>query len=505
MARLEAQTETQFETRFEPKRGCTALHRVELPRSTDLLSAADRLQADCYPWLLDSALTDSRLGRSSFAGSDPYLVVRAFGDRIELDCRRAVRPGWTVGRSVVEHDPLDVVRQLLPPPPPPDASSDVALPFVGGAVGYWGYELAQQIEPVRLHGWNDLGLADLALLFVDRVLAVDHGEGRAFALGLGFAGTADAAARRARRAAEALAARVSGVGAAVAPAIPRRDRLLRTGPPASLEAHFDESGYAKAVTSILEEIEAGNVYQADLTQRMDLPFAGDPWALYRRLRAINPAPFAAYLGLPEVQILSSSPERFVRVTPDGDVESRPIKGTRPRGATPAEDARLEAELAGSEKDRAENLMIVDLVRSDLGRVCRVGSIEVPELMAIERYASVFQMVSTVTGRLRPDRDATDLLRAAFPPGSMTGAPKIAAMQILDRLEPVRRGVYSGALGYLDVRGGADLSVVIRTLLVREGRAYLHVGGGIVADSDPLAEYRETLDKARALFAALASA
>jgi len=237
---------------------------------------------------------------------------------------------------------------------------------------------------------------------------------------------------------------------------------------------------------------------------MELPLPGaDPFALYCELRELNPAPFAAYLELPEAAILSSSPERFLRLDASGHVESRPIKGTRPRGATPDEDRRLEDELRGSEKDRAENLMIVDLVRNDLGRVCEVGSIEVPELMTVEPYATVHQMVSTVTGALRDDCDGVDLLRASFPPGSMTGAPKLAAMRLIDRLEPVRRGVYSGGLGYLDVRGGLDLSVVIRTLIVKDERAYLHVGGGIVADSDPIAEYHETLDKARALLAALA--
>jgi para-aminobenzoate synthetase component 1 len=260
----------------------------------------------------------------------------------------------------------------------------------------------------------------------------------------------------------------------------------------------------RGVETILGEIAAGEVYQACLTHRLELDYPGDPWDLYRELRRASPAPFACFLELPEVSVVGSSPERFLRVLPDGRVESRPIKGTRPRGRDPEEDRRLRQQLADSEKDRAENLMIVDLVRSDLGRACATGSIAVPELLAIEDYASVFQLVSTVTGRLAPGRDALDLLRASFPPGSMTGAPKIAAMRLLDRLEPVRRGIYSGAIGWLDVRGGADLAVVIRTLLVRQGRAYLHAGAGIVADSDPHAEWRETLDKAGPLLDALAA-
>jgi para-aminobenzoate synthetase component 1 len=241
----------------------------------------------------------------------------------------------------------------------------------------------------------------------------------------------------------------------------------------------------------------------NLTKRISLEFDGDPMHLYTALRRESPAPFAAYFELPDGAILSSSPERFLRLGADRWVESRPIKGTRPRGGTAEEDSRLADELERSEKDRAENLMIVDLVRNDLGRVCEIGSIGVPELMVVEPYAAVFQLVSTVIGRLRDDRDAFDLIRATFPPGSMTGAPKIAAMRLIDRLEPVRRGVYSGAIGYLDLRGGLDLSVVIRTLVVEKGRAHFHVGGAIVADSTAAAEHAEALDKARAMLAALA--
>jgi para-aminobenzoate synthetase component 1 len=267
-------------------------------------------------------------------------------------------------------------------------------------------------------------------------------------------------------------------------------------------AFFDAESYARAVVAIQQEIAAGELYQANLTHRLEVGFGGDAWRLYEALRERSPAPFAAFLELPELAIVGSSPERFLCVDANGCVETRPIKGTRPRGATAAEDARLFDELRHSEKERAENAMIVDLMRNDLGRVCVPGSVEATELFAIERYATLFQMVSTVRGKLRAGCDVVDLLRAAFPPGSMTGAPKIAAINLLARLEPVRRGVYSGALGYLDARGGADLSVVIRTLLCRGRQAWLHVGGGIVLDSDPRAEWEETLAKARAPLDAL---
>jgi aminodeoxychorismate synthase component I len=282
--------------------------------------------------------------------------------------------------------------------------------------------------------------------------------------------------------------------------IPRAD-------PARLEiaAHFDRDAYAGAVETCRRHIHRGDAFEICLTHRLEAPFRGDMWRLYGALREISPAPFAAYLDLPGAQVLSSSPERFLRLSADGLAESRPIKGTRPRGATPEEDAALHDELERSVKDRAENMMIVDLVRNDLGRVCEIGSVEVAELMAVERYATLFQMVSTVRGRLEPGRDALDLVRAAFPGGSMTGAPKIEAMKIIDRLEPVKRGIYSGSIGYLDVSGAADLNIVIRTLVVKGGRCYLNVGGAIVADSDPFGEYDETMDKAYALRLALAAA
>jgi para-aminobenzoate synthetase component 1 len=235
---------------------------------------------------------------------------------------------------------------------------------------------------------------------------------------------------------------------------------------------------------------------------MEMGLAGDPWDLYGILREINPAPFAAWLQFPDFQIVSASPERFLSLSSNRVAESRPIKGTRPRGADPVEDARLRDELEKSTKDRAENVMIVDLVRNDLGRVAEIGSVEVPELQVIEPYATVFQMVSTVRAKLRKDRDAVDLVRACFPGGSMTGAPKIEAMKIIDALEPVKRGVYSGAIGYFDHSGVMDLSIVIRTIVCKDGRATFGVGGAVVADSDPQDEYQETLDKAAALIEAL---
>jgi para-aminobenzoate synthetase component 1 len=468
--------------------------------SADPLALFESLRREPLPWLLESALTEHPLARFSFAGADPWAVLRAWAGsgagRVELEVRRAARPDLAPGLHTGASDPLELARALLAPRP--DCGEELAIPFAGGAVGFVGYELAQLFDRIELRAEDDLGLPDLVLLFVDRLVAVDAERSEACALGLGFGATPGEARARAQAAADAQAERVARRPAVRAPR--RRERA--SGRPAALAGPFDERRYARAVEAILERIAAGDVYQACLAQRLEAPFDDDPYALYRALRRTNPAPFAAFLELPELAIVGSSPERFLRLDPGGAVESRPIKGTRPRGATPEVDTRLQRDLVGSVKDRAENLMIVDLVRNDLGRVCETGSVRVPELYRLETFASVHQLVSVVQGRLRAGCDVFDLLRAAFPPGSMTGAPKLAAMRVLDALEPVRRGPYAGALGWLDARGGADLSVLIRTALVRGGRAYVHAGGGVVADSDPGAEWRESLDKAQALRAAL---
>jgi para-aminobenzoate synthetase component I len=453
-------------------------------------------------WLLESALAGGPRGAWSFGGAAPRGILRAIGDRVEVEPLRA-DAGLT--RRSLRMDPFAALRAFMPRT---STDPEIAPPFAGGAVGWLGYELAAQLERVPIRRAGGLGAPDAAWLLADRVLAFDHASGRLFACALGAGSAAERAADRladrvARGAADPFEAGPRGAPAPDDAEGPEPLRLRDAATGLALGAFFDADAYAKAVTQIRDEILAGEVYQANLTHRLAARFGGDAWALYEALRARSPAPFAAYLDLPELTVVGSSPERFLRVEPDGRVESRPIKGTRPRGATPAADRRLHDELAASAKERAENAMIVDLVRNDLGRVCTPGSVAVPALCAIEPYATLHQMVSTITGRLRPGCDRVDLLRAAFPPGSMTGAPKIAATRLLARLEPVPRGVYAGALGWLDARGGADLSVVIRTLFCRGRRAWLHVGGGIVLDSDPGAEWQETLDKARAMIDALA--
>lgn len=271
----------------------------------------------------------------------------------------------------------------------------------------------------------------------------------------------------------------------------------------ALRSTFTHRGYLDAVSRVREYIVAGDIFQANLSQRFETSLPEPAFDLYRRLRQWNPAPFAAYLDWGDLQVLSASPERFLRL--DGErrqIETRPIKGTRPRGLGPMHDAALGRALAESEKDRAENVMIVDLLRNDLSRVCRPGSVRVPELFALEHHPTVHHLVSTVIGELAPSADAVDLIRAAFPGGSITGAPKVRAMEIIAELEPTQRGVYCGSIGYLSATGAMDTSIVIRTYLALRGQVYFQAGGGIVADSDPELEYRETLDKARGLIETL---
>ena len=271
-----------------------------------------------------------------------------------------------------------------------------------------------------------------------------------------------------------------------------------------LRSSFTHRAYLDEVAKVREYIFAGDIFQANLSQRFEAPCAEPPWPFYRRLRAHNPAPFAAFMELPGAAIVSASPERFLHVDPSGHVETRPIKGTRARGFGPEHDAALGQALTESAKDRAENLMIVDLMRNDLSRVCTPGSVRVSELFSLERYATVHHLVSTVVGDLSPGTDALDALRQAFPGGSITGAPKLRAMEIIAECEPSRRGVYCGSIGYWSVTGALDTNIAIRTAVMRDGRIYFSAGGGIVADSDPEQEYRETLDKARATIDVLAA-
>jgi para-aminobenzoate synthetase component 1 len=459
-----------------------AVHARELPYRDPLVVFSVFAQ-DAYSLFLDSAQVLERLGRYSFIAAEPFQVLESKNGRVTLDGNAAQGDPFEILAREIGRFPVE--RQSKLPP------------FQGGVAGYFGYDLGQHLEHLPKARSDDMAFPDLAVGFYDTVIAFDHREKRAWVLSCGYPGSdPDARWARAEARADHFERRLAAAPQDLAPP-------PMPGEAPRVESNFTRSDYERAVQRVIDYIHAGDIFQANLAQRFraPLPVGITPFDLYRRLRALNPAPFAAYLDFGGTVVASSSPERFLKLR-DGRVETRPIKGTRPRGATPAEDDALALELLASEKDKAENVMIVDLLRNDLSRVCRDDSVQVPELCILETYATVFHLVSTVVGELLPDAAAIDLLKASFPGGSITGAPKIRAMEIIAELEPTQRGPYCGSIGYLSFTGDMDSSIVIRTYAIKDGTVTFQAGGGIVADSRPDAEYEETLDKARALMAAL---
>jgi len=439
-----------------------------------------------FSFFLDSGMAHESLGRYSFIGSDPFLILKSRGNDITLD--------WGDRQERISGSPFDVLGQMLERYSTPQSPTPV--PFIGGAVGYLSYDLCHFIERLPATAVDDLQLPECYFAFYDSIIAFDHLKGKTYIVSTGFP-EADAG-----RGNERAKQRLEGLAAILSTELPSKKSLNgRAMPAAGIQGNFTHKDYVAAVARAREYIAAGDIFQVNLSQRFDVELTVAPYELYRRLCLINPAPFACYLNFGEVIVASASPERFLRV--DGDlVETRPMKGTRPRGRTEEEDDALAKELLASVKDRAENVMIVDLERNDLGRVCRYGTVKVRELWTLERYATVFQLTSTVEGRLREGKSRIDLLKATFPGGSITGAPKVRSMEIIDELEPTKRSIYTGSIGYLGFDGRMDSSIVIRTFIVKDGKVYFQVGGGIVWDSDPEAEYQETLDKAKALIQAL---
>ncbi len=459
-------------------RGGVSVRRTELSSETaGWLEAASQQP---YPALLESSLRDPDQGVYSILCWDPYKIMTMLRDgRVEIADPRG-------GATRIERgDPFRILSEEFGRERAHTAS-DFPLPFAGGAVGYFSYDLRHCVENLPVLCSYDLPVPRFSLCFYDRALVFDHRADTAYLV---------------------------GDGAGFDRMLAQRESVLRDGahktfnhPPGGgprLRSNFTPEGYRDAVRRVLEYIGAGDIFQANLSQRFDATCDEGGVSIYRRLRRINPAPFSAFLRYPGFDIVSSSPERFLLL--DGDrVVTRPIKGTRPRReGEPEFNEKMRAELLNSDKDHAELAMIVDLERNDLGRVCSYGSVQVEEHAVLETYPTVYHLVSTVTGRLhRPRCNEFDLLRAAFPGGSITGAPKIRAMEIIEELEPVARNVYTGAIGYISFHGRMDMNILIRTMLLIDGRVYMQFGGGIVADSDPESEYRETIHKGSALFRAI---
>ena len=452
-----------------------------------------------YSFFLDSGMDRGKLGRYSFLGSDPFLVISSRGSEITLMRGQA--------HEVQRGNPFDTIGKLLESYRLDHCPAPV--PFLGGAAGYFSYDLCHFTERLPSTAIDDLGLPESYFAFYDIVLAFDHLEKKAYIVATGFPEMEEG--QRLRRARMRLEEIKDWLHAACATqgtslsggGVPGQGELepQHQTQEMTLRSNFTREEYMSAVNRVREYIAAGDVFQVNLSQRFEADLEISPFEFHKRLRVVNPAPFAGYLNFPEVTIVSASPERFLKVQSDL-VETRPVKGTRPRGRNRIEDESLADELTHSAKDCAENLMIVDLERNDLGRVCRYGTVKVTELAILETFPTVFHLTSTVTGRLRRGKSNIDLLKATFPGGSITGAPKVRAMEIIDEIEPTRRSVYTGSIGYLGFNEDMDINIVIRTVLIKEGKAYFQVGGGIIYDSDAEAEYVETLDKARALIRAL---
>lgn len=439
------------------------------------------LQGRRHTFCLDSADPSHPDGRFSVLGCDPWALYRARGPEIRIET--------DAGRVDFDHplDGLSVVLAAVKGPPPP-----APLPLAGGAVGFFAYDLGRAIERLPDDTVDDLGTDDVFLGLYDWVAVFDHQERRWH--------LAATARRPETESLEGLLDRAEASLALAVTDVPDLAELPMIAPTVVVSG-FTREAYLLALDRAIEHIYAGDIYQVNLSQRFAVEVQASPLELYRCLRHHTHAVFSAYVEGVGMHVLSLSPERFLRVR-GPDIQTCPIKGTRPRGATPAEDVALAAELRDSTKDAAELAMIVDLERNDLGRVCEAGTVRVSDHAALYTLATVHHTVTRVVGRLRPEVDAAALLRATFPGGSITGAPKIRSMEIIEDLESTRRGVYTGSVGYLGYDGRVDLNIAIRTVTVKGGVAYVQAGGGIVADSDPVAEYEETLTKARALLAAL---
>ena len=415
------------------------------PAQTPDLASLRAICAEPYGCWIDSATAHQDVGGRSFWAAEPLAILSVRGDSIAIGRTRG-------GTEQFGGDPFEVLRDLL---------AEHTHLRNGAAVGYLGYALKRHIEELPDTVDSDLGIPDCAIAFYEELHEFDSRP--------------------------------------LHPDPIRPSPITLEGFTSTLSRHE----YEAAVRRALDYIKAGDIYQVNLSQRLSAPCDEDPFDVYLRLRQVSPAPFAAFLRRPDFAVLSSSPERFLHYSPPGRrIETRPIKGTRPRGSDTENDRLLAAELLDSAKDRAENVMIVDLLRNDLGRVAAIGSVNVEGLCELESFAGVHHLVSTIEAQLGQGRDVVDLLRAAFPGGSITGAPKIRAMEIIDELEPVERGIYTGAIGYIKFDGEMDLNVAIRTMLIKNDIASFSVGGGIVADSDPALEYEETMHKASGMIQAL---
>jgi len=439
-----------------------------------------------YSFLLESVEGGENIARYTFTGANPDEVFRARGTKC------AIESAGRVQRTV--ENPIELLRKLTSRYRPVRVPG--LPPLIGGAIGYFAYDMVRLIENIPASGAGELGLDDCVMMFYRGLVVFDHVRHRVWVIQNVFTegkGSLrqkyDAAAREIRR----TRAKLEGP-------LPRAPKT-KTLRPLRIKSNFTRPQYLAAVNKAKSYIRAGDIFQVVPSQRFSAQTSADPFEIYRALRVVNPSPYLYFLKLGDVSVVGSSPEMLVKVQ-NRKVSYRPIAGTVPRGRTESEDQTFEKNLLADPKERAEHIMLVDLGRNDLGRVCEYGSVTVDQLMFVERYSHVMHLVSSLSGKLREGLDCFDALMACFPAGTVSGAPKIRAMQIIDELEPTRRGIYAGAILYLDFSGNLDSCIALRTLVAKNGRAYIQAGGGVVADSVPAREYQETVNKARAIVSAL---
>jgi anthranilate synthase component I len=461
--------------------------------SADLLTPVSAFLAiaekEPHAFLLESIERGEQIGRYTFLGARPYIRLRARDGKVEI--QRGSR------REVLKENVFQVVKWLLREHRP--ASVPGLPPFTAGAVGYFAYDVVRQLERIGENAKDDLLLPDAELMFFDRLLAFDHLRHQ-----IHIVAAADVSRESPRkaydRAIRDIAELEHKLTKGLSPQIWRKAAFRARGK-LKVHARTKQADFQRGVERCKEYIAAGDIFQVVLSQRLDFTPGVAPFDLYRALRQVNPSPYLYFLRMGDTHILGSSPEMLVRVT-GRKLEYRPIAGTHPRGRDEAEDARLEQQMRNDEKERAEHVMLVDLGRNDLGRVSEYGSVKVKDLMYVERYSHVMHLVSALEGTLRKDLDALDAFAACFPAGTLSGAPKVRAMQIIEELEPTRRGIYGGSVLYADFAGNLDSCIGIRTMLMQGKKAYLQAGAGIVADSDPAKEFQESMNKAQAVLRAV---
>jgi len=467
------------------------------------VQAFQRIDSGAAACLFESVIGGERVGRYSFLASDPFLHIEAHGTDVVVSRRvhgdNATKEQWTTESLQVEN-PLTLLREQV------EAVRVAHLedlpPFVGGAVGYAGYDTVRYVEHLPNAPQDDRQLPDLFFAMYDHMVVFDHVQKTVIVLALADVRKKDdaeltAAYEQAQSRVDAIVKRLQQTDESLALA----DIQLGGTTDVPFESNFTQPEFEEVVRKCVDYIRAGDIFQVVVSQRLSLPLKAPPLELYRSLRVVNPSPFMFYLRTPNVTLVGSSPEIMVRVV-DRQVTVRPLAGTRPRGNTEEEDRRLGEQLLADPKERAEHVMLVDLGRNDVGRVARYGSVELSDVMEIERYSHVMHITSNVSGELAEGCDAFDALAACLPAGTVSGAPKVRAMEIIDEMEPSRRGPYAGAVGYIDFAGNMDTCIALRTVVIQGDTAYVQAGAGIVADSVPETEYAETLNKARGLLQAI---